>query len=92
MARKQNSDHELVASGAAPARRRLSKHNRTPVRTNQAPPAQSVPETTDQQTAPQPTREQVAQLAYSYWEARGFQGGRPEDDWIRAEQELLSPR
>ena len=30
----------------------------------------------------------VARLAYSYWEARGYQGGSPEEDWLRAEQEL----
>src|SRR4051794_19505242 len=30
----------------------------------------------------------VARLAYSYWEARGYQGGSPEADWLRAEQEL----
>jgi hypothetical protein len=32
--------------------------------------------------------EKVASLAYSYWEARGFQGGSPEEDWLRAEEEL----
>jgi len=32
----------------------------------------------------------VERLAYSYWEARGFQGGSPEADWLRAEQELRS--
>lgn len=31
---------------------------------------------------------QIAELAYSYWELRGFQGGSPEDDWYRAEGEL----
>lgn len=34
------------------------------------------------------TQEEVAKLAYSYAEARGFQGGSPEEDWFRAEQEL----
>lgn len=33
-------------------------------------------------------RAAVARLAYSYWEARGFTGGSPEDDWLRAEREL----
>jgi Protein of unknown function (DUF2934) len=33
-------------------------------------------------------REEVAKLAYLYWEARGGQGGSPENDWIRAEEEL----
>jgi hypothetical protein len=32
--------------------------------------------------------EGTALLAYSYWEARGCQGGSPEDDWLRAEQQL----
>jgi hypothetical protein len=33
-------------------------------------------------------RDAVARLAYSYWEARGYQGGSPEADWLRAEQEI----
>jgi hypothetical protein len=32
--------------------------------------------------------ENIARLAYSYWEARGCQGGSPEEDWLRAEQHL----
>jgi hypothetical protein len=39
-----------------------------------------------------PSHEDIAALAYSYWEARGFQGGSPEEDWLRAEQELRSGR
>jgi hypothetical protein len=35
------------------------------------------------------THEDVARLAYSYWEARGCSGGSPEQDWLRAERELL---
>ena len=31
--------------------------------------------------------EEIATLAYSYWEARGRQGGSAEDDWYRAERE-----
>ncbi len=36
-----------------------------------------------------PSREGIALLAYSYWEARGCQGGCPEEDWLRAERELM---
>lgn len=36
------------------------------------------------------TQDDVAKLAYSYWLARGQQGGNPYDDWIRAEHELRS--
>ena len=31
---------------------------------------------------------EIAELAYSYWEARGSQGGSPEEDWFRAVEEL----
>ena len=36
-----------------------------------------------------PTHEDIARLAYSYFEARGYQPGNPTDDWCRAERELL---
>ena len=35
-------------------------------------------------------REEIAHLAYSYWEARGFAHGMADEDWIRAEAELLA--
>jgi hypothetical protein len=34
------------------------------------------------------TREDVALLAHSYWIARGYAPGSPEEDWLRAEKEL----
>src|ERR1700743_281736 len=34
------------------------------------------------------TQEAIAEQAYLYWEARGFQGGDSVSDWIRAEEEL----
>ncbi|MGC9969099.1 MAG: DUF2934 domain-containing protein [Bryobacteraceae bacterium] len=37
-------------------------------------------------------QEEIARLAYSYWEARGGEGGSPEDDWFRAEQEVRGKR
>lgn len=40
----------------------------------------------------QPSQEEIAALAYSYWEARGYQGGSPEEDWGRAETELRERR
>lgn len=38
--------------------------------------------------APEPDR--VAKLAYSLWESRGCPIGSPEEDWLKAEQELVS--
>jgi len=32
--------------------------------------------------------EEIEQLAYSYWVARGCQGGSSQEDWFRAEQQL----
>jgi hypothetical protein len=36
----------------------------------------------------EPTHQEIAQLAYSFWEARGRQGGSAEEDWHRAEAQL----
>ena len=31
----------------------------------------------------------IARIAYGYWEARGFEPGSAEEDWLRAEREYL---
>jgi hypothetical protein len=36
-----------------------------------------------------PSHEAIALRAYLYAEARGFQSGSPEEDWLRAERELM---
>ena len=36
-----------------------------------------------------PSREAVEQLARKYWAERGWKDGYAEQDWLRAEQELL---
>ena len=36
-----------------------------------------------------PAREEIERLARAYWEQRGYQDGYAEQDWLRAEQELL---
>ncbi len=40
-------------------------------------------------TVSAPAHEEIARLAYANWEARGRQDGFAEEDWYRAEQELL---
>ncbi len=41
-------------------------------------------------TAPSmPAREEIEKLARAYWEQRGYQDGYAEQDWLRAEQDLL---
>ena len=39
-------------------------------------------------TTPVTRHEEIALLAYSYWQARGCPNGSPEEDWFRAEDEL----
>lgn len=36
-----------------------------------------------------PTHAEIARLAEQYWIERGWQDGYAEQDWLRAEQELL---
>jgi hypothetical protein len=42
----------------------------------------------DQDSSP-PRHEEIARLAYSYWEARGRHRGSALEDWLRAERELM---
>jgi hypothetical protein len=42
-------------------------------------------------TAP-PSHEEIARLAYAYWETRGRGHGSALEDWFRAERELLRRR
>jgi hypothetical protein len=39
---------------------------------------------------PLPDHEQIALLAYTLWQQRGAPEGSPEQDWFRAERELLA--
>ena len=41
---------------------------------------------------PFPTRDEIARLAYAYWEERGKPLGSAEEDWVRAEGELRAGR
>jgi Protein of unknown function (DUF2934) len=43
---------------------------------------------TKKTAAAPPTQEQIARLAEKYWAERGWPEGSPEQDWLRAEQEL----
>ena len=72
--------------GAAPARSKAAPPKRA-ARTH-SPAAPEVATAVAPAPTAQPPREAVARLAYTYWEARGYQGGSPEEDWNRAEHEL----
>ncbi len=58
-----------------------------------APKGMGSPSTSNGMVAPATiSQDDIARLAYSYAEARGFEGGSAEADWIRAEAELRSIR
>ena len=45
--------------------------------------------TTPSPEEPVSNHEKIALLAYKYWEERGCPGGSPQEDWFRAEREIL---
>ncbi len=47
------------------------------------------PTVTKKGTATTPTHEEIARLAQQYWAERGHQDGHAEQDWLRAERELM---
>ncbi|MGO9895488.1 MAG: DUF2934 domain-containing protein [Bryobacteraceae bacterium] len=90
MPKKNNVEKDLVSAAAAstPARRRLFANRNKHAAVEQT----STPARTTESTriAIEPSREEIAKLAFLYWEARGCQGGSEEADWLRAELELRS--
>jgi hypothetical protein len=51
-------------------------------------PKKRKPAAKKQTPTPAPSREEIARLAEKYWAERGWPEGSPEQDWLRAEQEL----
>jgi hypothetical protein len=87
------------ASGRSVVRRRSSKVQALPVSPAPAIVTEVVAEAVATPVAnaeyvpgveePSPGElEETARLAYSYWEARGYQGGSAEEDWFRARAEI----
>jgi hypothetical protein len=94
MTRKQNTETDLIVSAtgaASPARRKAATRTRAKRSTETmeaaATPA-AEPVSAAVVTASEPSRAEIAALAYSFWEARGYQGGSSDEDWLRAETEL----
>ena len=97
MARKRNEARSISVEGAAaPATHRRS------VRASVTPSSVSAPSEPQSALLETPVvetpiaaiseQDEIAKVAFSYWEARGCQGGSPEEDWARAEQEVHSRR
>ncbi len=88
------------AASAAPARRKTTSAPRARATANSdavsTEPAPEEPAATPVVTAVSataiieysPSHKEIAALAYTYWEERGYTEGCPEHDWLRAEAEL----
>ncbi len=91
MARKSTQTSEPIVSSSgqgaasAPAKKHRSSHAQTSRSLPESEGSTAAIASLAQAVSPP---DEVARLAYSYWEARGCQGGSPEEDWLRAEQEL----
>jgi hypothetical protein len=98
MARKRVSENPIVVStgaAATPVRRKSTTPKRVahtvgdPVEIESAVvPVEPVAEVLSPESPVLPCYQEISALAYSYWVARGYQPGSPEEDWLRAECEL----
>ena len=92
---KRNTQAEVPA-GAEPKTPRAAKPRTTAAHKHASKkneptadaPVSSVATTQQPSLAAATREEQVRALAYSYYAARGYQGGSAEEDWFRAEREL----
>ena len=94
MATKRSVSSEPgVSSGAAPARAKntVTRKHRSSAAAEISGSDLAPSSSPEFPTGNAVSYDQIAQLAYSFWESRGYQGGTPEEDWLRAERELTLP-
>jgi outer membrane biosynthesis protein TonB len=102
--RKAPAKKPAVAAGAEKKTKAAAKPTVAPAAAKTAAPkakaaaksaeAAGVPEAAVAmtKTAARPTHQQIAERAYSFFIERGWRHGHHEQDWFRAEQELLTRR
>jgi len=73
---------EKTKKAKAPAKPRATTGTTKKTATKKTTVAEQVIATT-------PTHEEIARLAQQYWAERGHQDGQAEQDWLRAERELM---
>lgn len=91
MARKNNEARSLMSAegaGAALTHRRATRA-KAAVKPDRAEAKNHQPTVAKDAAC---EHEEIAALAHSYWEARGRQGGSPEEDWFRAVEEVRRRR
>ena len=87
MSRKHHSIYSDPTGAAAgsPSKRRASRTKESVSETPSSNPGRGTTEEAIE-------RQAIARLAYSYWVARGYNGGSAEEDWLRAEREVRTGR
>lgn len=87
---------ETVKKAKAPAKPRTAKANKeaatpkaTTSKTGAKGATQSPTPISEKAVTRMPTHEEIAHLARKYWAERGHADGQAEQDWLRAEQELM---
>ena len=83
-AAKPKTSKTTVSVKSATPRVRLAKHKAATVAMEA--PAVTAPAVTAPVLNP---HDEIARIAYGFWEARGREHGYHEQDWLRAEQEYL---
>ena len=83
MTTKRTVQSESVSTGSAPS------GTRKPRRTNSIHSSKPSAAVAPAEEPPVIDTEAIARLAYSLYEARGYIGGSAEEDWLRAERELM---
>jgi len=92
---KKQSIATSAAAGAAPARPVNPRTTRSATaKHSKAQAADPVTETIDSTFVvatvfTEDRHEEIAKLAYGFWEARGYEHGYAKEDWLRAEAEFL---
>ena len=87
MTSKRTTKSDAVASGSAPAG--IRKPRRSTAMHSAAVASTGAVTATNTEPAPIDT-DAIARLAYSFYAERGYSGGSPEEDWLRAERQLKS--
>lgn len=88
MAKKQAIINETAASAssaraAKPMTPRVKAAQHSKVVSSEPVAAPGISEA----AGPENASEAIARIAYSFWEARGYQNGFALEDWVRAEHE-----
>ena len=93
MPTKRTKENEIaIPAASAPVRRKSATTPRAKhgIKRSTSTPAGIAAEVVAVAASYSPSQDEIAALAFTYWAGRGYQGGSPEEDWLRAEDELRS--